>query len=235
MTGKLYLLPNLLDDEQDHAAFLPATIADIIASLDGVICETEKPARRFLSRFKRANMPLMRLNEHTKDEELKDLIEPLEKGETWGLLSDAGLSCIADPGAKLVGLARKKGVAVEALVGPSSIIMALMLSGFGAQRFSFHGYLPKDKEARKIRMRALEQKAKKEESSEIFIEAPYRNEAILQALIAELQPATLLCVACDLTSPTQEVHVKTIREWKKDPLPQINKRPAVFILSNHLS
>ncbi len=234
MTGKLYLLPNLLDDTLDHSAFLPAHIGGIIASLDGVICETEKPARRFLSRFKRAQMSLRLLNEHTKPEELKELIIPLEQGQSWGILSDAGLPCIADPGANLVRLARKKGVMIEAVVGPSSLIMALMLSGFSGQHFSFCGYLPRDKQERKVRIRELEQKSKKDRSSELFIEAPYRNQELLQALVDELEPSTELAVACDLTSPTQEVHVKSIKEWKKEPLPSINKRPAVFILSTNL-
>ncbi len=232
MSGQLYLLPNLLDDEQDHTRFLPENIAGIIASLDGVICESEKPARRFLSRFKKAQLPLMVLNEHTKEDELAALMEPIENGGIWGLLSDAGLPCIADPGAQFVRLARKKNVAIEAIVGPSSIIMALMYSGFSGQRFSFHGYLPRDKELRKSRMQSLEQKSKKEQSSEIFIEAPYRNQELLQHLVSDLHPATQLAVACDLTSPNQEIYVKTIKEWKKAPLPQINKRPCVFILSN---
>lgn len=231
MTGKLYLLPNLLDDTvDDHTKYLPANIGEIVASLDGCVCETEKLARRFLGRFKRAQLPLKVLNEHTKDEELIDLIVPLEQGGTWGMLSDAGLPCIADPGAKLVQLARKKNVAVEAVAGPSSFIMALMLSGFSGQHFSFHGYLPREKELRIKRIRALEQKSKKEQSSEIFMEAPYRNLELLQDLVAELQPQTELAVACDLTSPTQEVIVKTSKEWKKDPLPQIHKRPCVFII-----
>ncbi len=227
----LYLLPNLLDDElPDHTPFLPANIGTIIAKLDGVICESEKPARRFLSRFKKAQLPLVLLNEHTKEEELAALIEPLEKGGTWGLLSDAGLPCIADPGALVVKLARKKGIAIEAIVGPSSLIMALMLSGFSGQHFSFHGYLPREKDLRKVRFRALEQKSKKEQSSEIFMEAPYRNQELLQDLLAELQGPTNLAVACDLTSPTQEVFVKTIREWKKEPLPNLHKRPCIFIV-----
>lgn len=231
MTGKLYLLPNLLDDAvEDHTKFLPANIGEIVASLDGVICETEKLARRFLGRFKKAQLPLKVLDEHTKDEELAALLEPLEKGGTWGLLSDAGLPCIADPGAQVVKLARKKNIPVEAVIGPSSFIMALMLSGFCGQRFSFHGYLPREKEPRKVRIRALELKSRKEISSEIFMETPYRNLELLQDLFLELQPQTQLAVACDLTSPTQEVIVKSIKEWKKDPLPQINKRPCVFII-----
>lgn len=232
MTGTLYLLPNLLDDEGDHTQFLPATIAEVIASLEGVICESEKPARRFLGRFKRAQLPLLVLNEHTKPDELKALLEPVEKGGVWGILSDAGLPCIADPGAQLVALARKKGVKVVALVGPSSIIMALMLSGFSGQHFAFNGYLPREKEPRKAKIRLLEQKAKKEHSSEIFIEAPYRNQELLQDLVSHLEPNTQLACAVDLTAPSQEVIVQPVREWRANVLPQINKRPAIFIISS---
>lgn len=224
---KLYLLPNLLDDTLEHTAFLPPTIKEIVESLDGVICESEKPARRFLGRFKRAQLPLKVLNEHTPKAEIPAL---LELPGTWGLVADAGLPCIADPGSELVRLAHKKNVEVVALVGPSSLVMALMLSGFSGQRFTFHGYLTREKPDRKIQIRQLEQKSKKEASSELFIEAPYRNQEVLQDLISELQPSTQLAVACDLTSPTQEVHVKTIKEWRAEPLPNINKRPTVFIL-----
>jgi 16S rRNA (cytidine1402-2'-O)-methyltransferase len=229
----LYLLPNLLDDTlDDHQPFLPANIGEIIAKLDGCICETEKPARRFLGRFKRASLTLRVLNEHTKDDELAAIIEPLVRGETWGVISDAGLPCIADPGSKLVSLARKKGVRLEAVVGPSSIFMALMLSGFSGQHFTFHGYLPREKEPKKAKIRLLEQKSRKEKSTEIFIEAPYRNQELLQDLVSELAPHSWLAVACDLTAPTQEVHVKSVAEWKKmaASLPQINKRPTVFLL-----
>lgn len=226
----LYLLPNLLDENSDHTKCMPAYIAELIASLDGIICETEKPTRKFLARFKKAQLPLQLLNEHTKEEELTALLEPLIKGERWGLISDAGLPCIADPGSALVRLCHKKGIHVEALVGPCSVIMALQLSGFSGQRFSFHGYLPREKEARKMRIKSLEQKSKKEHSSEIFIEAPYRNQELLEALVQELHPTTELFIACDLMSPTQELFKESAREWKQQPLPPINKRPCIFIL-----
>ncbi|MCE5295087.1 MAG: SAM-dependent methyltransferase [Chlamydiales bacterium] len=231
--GRLYLLPNVLDDTQSYTKFMPSHVAEIIATLDGVICESEKPARRFLGQFKKAQLPLALLNEHTKADELAVLLDPVIKGQVWGILSDAGLPCIADPGAQLVRLARQKNVPVEAIVGPSSLFMALMLSGFSGQHFSFHGYLPRERDQRKSRLQSLEQKSRKENSSELFIEAPYRNQELLQSLVDDLQPTTELAVAVDLTSPTQEVHVKAIKEWRKEPLPQINKRPTVFILFGH--
>ncbi len=231
MTGKLLLLPNLLDDNvENHAPFLPATIADTIATLQGVICETEKPARRFLGRFKKAQLPLKVLNEHTKKEELSELLAPIERGEVWAILSDAGLPCIADPGSHLVRLARKKNIQIEAAVGPSSIFMALMLSGLSGQQFSFNGYLPRERDPRKSAISKLEQKSKKERFTELFIEAPYRNQEMLKDLVETLQPDTILSISCDLTAPTQEVYTKSIKEWRASPLPNINKRPTVFLI-----
>ncbi len=231
MTGKLILLPNLLDDTlENHAPFLPANIGDTINALQGVICETEKPARRFLGRFKKAQLPLKVLNEHTKNEEVKELLAPIEKGEVWGLLSDAGLPCIADPGSLLVALARKKNIPVEAVVGPSSLFMALMLSGLSGQNFSFNGYLPRERDPRKSAISKLEQKSKKGGSTEIFIEAPYRNQEMLKDLIETLQPGTLLSISCDLTAPTQEVYTKSVKEWRGGALPTIHKRPTIFLI-----
>jgi 16S rRNA (cytidine1402-2'-O)-methyltransferase len=230
MLGTLYLLPNLLHDEADHHLYLPAAIADVIAKLDGVICETEKPARKYLGRFKRASLPLMLLNEHTKEEELHDLLKPLLEGKTIGLLSDAGLPCIADPGSLLVARARRAGIRVEAISGPCSITLALMLSGFPGQRFSFHGYLPRESAARKQAIRQLEQKAQKEQSTEIFIEAPYRNQELFKDAIETIQPKTSFAVACDLTCPTEEVHVHTGKEWKAKQAPDLHKRPTIFLI-----
>ena len=147
------------------------------------------------------------------------------------MLSDAGLPCIADPGADLVRLARKKNIMIEAIVGPSSLMMALMLSGFSGQQFSFNGYLPREKELRKQAISRFEQKSKKERSSELFIEAPYRNQELLKDLVETLQPTSELSISCDLTSPTQEVYTKSIKEWRAAPLPEINKRPTVFVIS----
>ncbi|HXF29241.1 MAG TPA: SAM-dependent methyltransferase, partial [Chlamydiales bacterium] len=144
----LYLLPNLLDETCDASLQLPKAVFDAVAEIDGLICENEKEGRRFLKRFRTKKilqeMPLQLLNEHTPSKDLEALVAPLIKGQTWGLVSDAGLPCIADPGAPLVQLARKKNIAIRAFAGPSSLMMALQLSGFSGQRFSFYGYLPKD-------------------------------------------------------------------------------------------
>lgn len=226
----LYLIANLLYDEAEWTHFLPANLAEVISRLDMVICETEKPARRFLGRFKRASLPLLVLNEHTKDEELSELLRPLGEGKQVGLISDAGLPCIADPGAKLVKLARQAKIKIQVVTGPCSITHALMLSGFSGQRFSFHGYLPRESIERVKALRKLEQKAKAELSTEIFIEAPYRNQELLKDALNALLPATTLAIACDLTAPTEEVHVHSIKEWRSVEIPNIQKRPTIFLI-----
>lgn len=228
MSGKLYLLPNLLDETLPAEPFLPISVNRAVASIQGLIAESEKMARRYLRRFlsheEMARMPLAVLNEHTQT--LSDLIKPLESGQTWGLISDAGLPCIADPGADLVWLAHQKGIAVETFVGPSSLIMALQLSGFSGQHFSFHGYLPREPDELETSLRALEKK----EGTKIWIEAPYRSAKMLEHLKRVLQPTTKLCVAVQLTTPTQRVVSQTVSKWKNIPFP-LEKEPAVFLIS----
>lgn len=223
--GKLILLPNLLDE----AAQPDLSIAPIVAALDGLICESDKEGRRFLRRFlshdQMAKMPLKSLNEHTSASERGDLIEPLLKGETWGLISDAGLACIADPGSELVWLAHEKGFEVEALIGPCSIVLALQLSGFSGQRFSFHGYLPRDVVDLEKKLKELEKKSAVE--TQIWIEAPYRSAKMADLLQKILQPSTRLCIAVNLTGPKQRVVSSTMKNWKSFPL---DKEPAVFLL-----
>ncbi len=227
MPGKLYLLPNLLDETLPTEPFLPTSVNTAVASLQGLIAESEKMGRRYLRRFlsheAMAKMPLRTLNEHT--EELSTLIHPLEQGETWGLISDAGLPCIADPGADLVWLAHQKNIPVETFVGPSSLIMALQLSGFSGQHFSFHGYLPREVPALEQKIKALE----KMPGTQIWIEAPYRSAKMLEFLKQKLQPTTKLCVAVNLTTPTQRVLSQTVLKWKTAPFP-LEKEPAVFLI-----
>lgn len=228
MPGKLYLLPNLLDESLPVEPFLPLSVNAAVASLQGLIAESEKMARRYLRRFlsheAMAQMPLRELNEHTK--ELSDLLQPLLAGQTWGLISDAGLPCIADPGADLVWLAHQKHVAVETFVGPSSLIMALQLSGFSGQRFSFHGYLPRELAELEPKIKELEKRG----DTQIWIEAPYRSAKMLETLLKTLQPQTKLCVAVQLTTPRQRVLSQTVAQWKGKSFP-LEKEPAVFLLS----
>lgn len=233
MKAALLLLPNLLGEHPHHEMFLPISVDRAVASIDGLIAESEKGGRRFLSRFQTKklthHMPIALFNKHTPDSDRDFLLGPIEKGERWGLVSDAGVPCIADPGAKLVARAREKGITVQAFVGPVSFVLALMLSGIPAQQFSFHGYLDKDSEHRARQMKAMEVNSKKA-GAQIFIEAPHRNEQTLQQAIEVLDEETLLCVAVDLTLATQKVLTYPIRHWRKLALPNIHKSPATFVL-----
>lgn len=225
--GKLFLLPNLLDESLSHESLLPPAVSSAVKQIDGLIAESEKEARRYLRRFlsheQMTSLPLKLLNEHTTS--LGELLDPLLRGETWGLISDAGLPCIADPGASLVWEARERGVEVETFAGPCSILMALQLSGFSGQRFSFHGYLPRELPDLERRILELE----KTKGTQIWIEAPYRSGKMLETLLRLLRPATRLCVALNLTSVNQRVFSARVQKWREHSFP-IGKEPAVFLL-----
>ncbi len=231
----LLLLPNLLGEHRHHELFLPASVDKAVSTLDGLIAESSTGGRRFLTRFqtkKPANqVPIALLNEHTKDEDLDFLLEPITKGERWGLVSDSGLPCVADPGAKLVNRARKLGIVVQAFSGPSSIMMSLMLSGFPGQHFTFHGYIDKEPEGRKKAILKMEKTAKETHYTQIFIETPYRNQHTYQTLISALADQTQLCVAWDLTLPTQGILSQSVAIWKKSPEPNLEKKNAIFLIS----
>lgn len=228
MKGKLLLLPNLLNKDAHHEVFFPSSVDRAVASLQGLIAENEKEARAYLKRFNAPfrEMPITLLNKHSQD--IDALLAPLVKGEKWGLISDAGLPVLADPGYKLVDRARHLGVAVQAFVGPSSLVMALMLSGLYVQQFAFHGYLPHQP---KDRIRELEIRSKEEGSTQVFIEAPFRNQRLFEVLLEVLSDETRLCVAWDLTMPTQGVETQPIGVWKKRDKPNLHKRPSVFLFS----
>ena len=230
MSAKLILLPNLLDENGSVEMFLPPAVATAVQSIQGLIVESEKAGRRYLRKFlsheAMAAMPLRTLNEHTKD--LAELIEPLQRGEIWGLISDAGLPCLADPGTDLVALCHAKGIAIETYAGPSSIIFALQLSGFSGQKFAFHGYLPKESPQIEQAIGELEKRAKGE--TQIFIEAPYRSAKLLTLLLTKLHPDTRLCVAASLTTPAQRVVSQSIAQWKQTPFTLV-KEPVVFLVS----
>ncbi len=232
----LILLPNVLHDgESDLSLLFPKALEEKIGSLQGLIAEDEKEARRYLKRFNFPEgrsfreVPIKLLNEHTKKEELNALLEPIVKGETWGLISDAGLPCLADPGAHLVLLARQKGVLLDAICGPSSLFLALMLSGLGAQNFAFHGYLPREESLLKARIKMLEKESEVEGRTQLCIEAPYRGQSLLNILIQELKPNTLLSVCVHLTAPDQEILTLPVIQWRKNPPIDLQKRPAIFL------
>lgn len=230
----LLLLPNLLGEQPHHDLFLPSSVDRAIASLDGLISESATAGRRYLGRFQTKKpaqeIPIALYNEHTSDQELDFLLEPIRKGERWGLVSDGGLPCIADPGSKLVARARQTGINVQAFVGPSSILISLMLSGLPGQRFAFHGYLDKDPAKRKKQIASLAKRSRQEESTQIFIETPYRNKHTLETLLETLEDHTQLCIAWELTLPTQGILSQPISLWKKSPPPNLEKRNAIFLI-----
>lgn len=227
MPGKLYLLPNVLEETLPIEPFFPISVNEAVRSIQGLIAESEKMARRYLRKFlsheEMAKMPLAILNEHTK--EIGELLKPMERGEVWGLISDAGLPCIADPGAELVWLAHQKKVEVSTFVGPSSIVMALQLSGFGGQQFAFHGYLPREGNELEAKVKELE----KRPGTQIWIEAPYRSAKMLDLLKKVLQPTTRLCVAVNLTMPSQKLVSQPVARWREKSFP-LEKEPAVFLI-----
>ncbi len=234
MTTKpaLLLFPNLLGDHRHHELFLPSSVDRAVASIDGLIAESEKAGRRFLSRFetKKAphDTPLALCNKHTKEDELDFLLEPIRKGERWGLISDCGLPCVADPGSQLVRRARQSGVPVQGFIGPSSIFLALMLSGLPGQQFCFHGYLEKEVNALKAQLQLLEKKSE----TQIFMERPYRNRQTLETLIETLDDRTWLSVAWELTMPEQGILTQQVANWKKSPLPNLDKKNALYLFKN---
>ncbi|HAB98414.1 MAG TPA: 16S rRNA methyltransferase [Parachlamydiales bacterium] len=233
--GRLVLLPNLLDDAADVALHLPAATGQIVASLQGLIAESEKAARRYLRRFlthdQMTALPLQTLNEHSRPDEVGLLLEPILRGQTWGLISDAGLPCIADPGSDLVSKAQKQGIVVQTLAGPSSILMALQLSGFTGQHFAFHGYLPREAPLLEKKILELEKRSRVDSAAQIGIEAPYRSAKLLETLKASLQPSTRLCIAVQLTSPYERCVSLSVAEWKKFSFP-LEKEPAVFLIQS---
>ncbi len=222
----LILLPNVLDEEQADKSLLPPILEEIVPKLDGIIAEREKGARRFLKRYiPELNKPILTLSEHTTD--LDELIEPLKAGETWGLISDCGLPILADPGAALVTRLHKLGIKVAACPGPSSIFLALMLSGLSGQKFAFHGYLPREEGELKREVSRLAARAKAEGETQIAIETPYRTEKLLAFLLKTLPKEAHLCVAWNLTMESEGVISKKVKEWKG--YPSLKKTPAVFL------
>lgn len=232
MAGRLFLIPSLLG-EGANPGDLPASAAAVLQRLDHLVVETPKQARRFLHDLGIAvatrNLDLQVLDEHTPQDRLPQLLAPARAGIDMGLLSDAGCPAVADPGARLVRRAHAEGIRVVPLAGPSAILLALMGSGLGGQRFTFHGYLPVDAARRTGALRALEADARRHARTQIFIEAPYRNERLLQAVLAACAPDTALCLATDLTLASESIRTRTIAQWRS-ALPAIDRRPTVFLL-----
>ena len=235
MTGKLYLIPTSLGDGAPLET-IPISIKKIIESIDVYIVENEKSARRFIkavsSGKSQSSLTLFTLNKFTDPLEIPLYLEECYKGNNIGLLSDAGCPAVADPGAEVVKIAHEKNIKTIPLVGPSSILLAMMSSGMNGQNFAFNGYLPIEKVERKSKMKQLEKRSFDENQSQLFIETPYRNNSVLEDLHKTLNSDTKICVACDLTLPTEYIKTQTAKQWKHSKL-DFHKRPAIFIIHKY--
>ena len=233
--GKLYLLPNLLG-AVEPASVLPARTLAIARRLRHFVVETPKAARAFVkslpSEHALRDIAFAELNEHTPAHAVAALLAPVLAGEDVALLSDAGCPGVADPGAPLVAAAHRAGVTVVPLVGPSALLLALMASGMSGQHFVFHGYLPVRAEARAAALKALDAAVAKSGATQLFIETPYRNEAMVAAVLAVCRPRTLFCVAVDLSLPSEQVLSRTVEQWSGAPGLRLAGRPAMFLLGS---
>ncbi len=232
MKGKLYLIPTTLGDTEPLEV-MPLSVKKCIEEIEYYVVENEKSARRFIKKISpkksQPSLVIKLLDKYADTLEVQSYLDVCEEGISVGLLSEAGVPAVADPGATIVQLAHKKGITVVPLVGPSSILMALMSSGMNGQNFAFNGYLPIDKAERKQAIKELERLSKDKDQSQIFIETPYRNAKMFTDLKASLTPSTRLCIAVDITLSTEYIKTYTIQEWKQQQ-PDLHKRPAIFIL-----
>ncbi len=233
--GSLYLLPCPIIGEGAPEEVLPAANFEVMRSLDYFIVENVRTARRFLSRAgvkPIEALEFVELNEHTRPEEVSAMLSPLLKGRSAGVISEAGVPAVADPGAEIVAAAHRAGVRVVPLVGPSSILLALMASGANGQSFAFNGYLPVKNPERARAIKHFEKRAHTERQSQIFIETPYRSARLLTDIVAACAPSTQLTVAADITSPGEFIRTDTVAGWRKtSAVPALDKRPAIFILA----
>ncbi len=230
--GKLYLIPSPLGESDFNKIFPPGN-GEIIDSLDEFIVEDLRTARRFLRKvgFTKSfdNIIFHVLNEHSDKKEIGDFLNSNLQGKDIGLLSEAGLPCVADPGSNLVRLAHQKKIRIIPLTGPSSIFLALMASGFNGQNFAFVGYLPIENKARIKKIKQVEKDVYQKDQTQIFIETPYRNIQLFNALLKTCSVDTMLCIACDISTDMEFISTKSIKEWKQEN-PELHKRPAVFLL-----
>ena len=232
--GRLYLVSAWLCAESEPEAVLPARALERVRTLESFVVENARSARRFLAACRHPRpmreLAFAELNEHTPRAAVDALLAPLLEGRDLGLLSEAGSPAVADPGALLVAAAHARGIPVVPLVGPSSILLALMASGLEGQRFRFHGYLPAEGSARRERLAAIERDSARHDETQLFIETPYRNDAMLADILGACRERTRLAVAADLTAPTEWIRMDRIEGWRTRPAPAIGKRPAIFLL-----
>lgn len=233
--AKLYLIPTTLGDSPIENV-LPKYVIDIINSTNHYIVENIKTARRFLIKAgiqtKIDDLSFYELNKHSIPEEYESYLKPIENNENIGIISEAGTPGVADPGADIVDIAHRKNIPVVPLVGPSSILLSVMASGLNGQSFSFVGYLPIKKTDRIKRIKELEWKSQTENQTQLFIEAPYRNQNLLDDIITNCSPNTKLCIACDITLETEFIKTNTIADWRKG-VPNLHKRPTIFLIHKY--
>lgn len=233
MSGVLYLIPTPLGEGGEMAAVLPESVRNIALSLNSFVAENPKTARQFLKRLgitrPLQDIQMTTLDEHTPPEQVGQLLAPLLAGHDVGLVSEAGCPAVADPGALLVRAAHEKGVKVVPLVGPSSILLALMASGMNGQSFTFHGYLPANREERVKRLGELDKESRACRQTQIFIETPYRNQQMFEDILRACPSQTLLCVATDITQANERIETRTLAEWK-GKVPDLHKRPTIFLI-----
>ena len=231
--GTLFLIPCTLGDTPPEQV-LPLHVIEVARKLSHFVVEQPKSARQFLAALKPGkpiqSLHFATLNEHTASNELPDLLAPLLAGHDVGIISEVGCPGIADPGAAMVNLAHHHGIRVVPLVGPSSILLALMASGLNGQCFAFHGYLPVAEAERNKLIAKLEAESIRHKQTQLFIETPYRNERMFGALLALCRPDTLLCVATDVTLPGEQILTFPVAQWKSQPAPQLNRRPSLFLM-----
>jgi 16S rRNA (cytidine1402-2'-O)-methyltransferase len=236
VAGKLYLVPVTLGEESRAAQVLPEQTLLILHTLKEFVVENEKSARHFLKHagtpFPMQELVLHPIGKHVSATEMTSYLDAAKKGGDIGLLSEAGCPGVADPGAEIVRMAHEAGIQVVPLVGPSSLLLALMASGMNGQQFKFHGYLPIDKGDRQRYLKNLERETKQSGTTHLFIETPFRNKPLIDDLFRTLESSTLLCIACDLTLPTEYVVTAPVAAWKKKQLPDLHKRPAVFLIGS---
>ncbi len=231
----LILIPNFLDDSAQPEKVFPPYNLNIIKNLRHYIAEHEKSARRFIKKIlpevPQDELHFTELNKHTVEADISRFLEPLKHGHSVGLISDAGMPAIADPGAIIVAEAHRQKIRVVPLVGPSSVFLALTASGLNGQHFEFHGYLPVKIPELTKKIRRLEKESREQKKTQIFIETPYRNERLLQILLKHLSPTTLLSVAVDLTGEKEEIITASVKDWRYKKI-LLHKRPAVFLFQS---
>lgn len=233
MKGTLYLIPNTLGKTPENKV-LPEYTLQVLRSLDALIVENIQSTVTFLNwvgdTIPEYKIEFYHLNKNTPEQEMFSFLKPLKNGRNMGVLSEAGLPAVADPGGKFIKMAHLAGIQVVPLVGPSSIFLALMASGFNGQNFAFHGYLPIEESKRKQSLVQMEGESRRHDKTQLFMEAPHRNNEMLKSILETVGEETRLCVATDLTLESERIVSKPISEWKRFPLPDIHKKPTIFVL-----